>query len=122
LAAAIDAIKNAAKNLGAKPDDAIDLSALADRYQQRLESIELYTDAYRRYCWDVGGIDDYRIAPFHILATEGRAWNDTNNIAHMETIAKYIAGSDPIFMATEYMPINLLDENSIESEPVDPRL
>jgi hypothetical protein len=27
----------------------------------------------------VASIEDYRIAPFHVLATEGRVWNDENH-------------------------------------------
>ncbi|MDR2132562.1 MAG: hypothetical protein LBP30_04365 [Clostridiales Family XIII bacterium] len=27
-----------------------------------------HTEAYLRYCWDVRGIEDYRVAPFHIRA------------------------------------------------------
>ncbi|MDR0433960.1 MAG: hypothetical protein LBH21_02715 [Gracilibacteraceae bacterium] len=40
------------------------------------------------------------MAPFHILAIEGKTWRGENHIWHMETIAKYITGTDPIFMAT----------------------
>jgi len=90
-----------------------DLDALLTRYRARSEALELYTDAYRRYCWEVQSPEDYRIAPFHILATEGKVWTDENHIWHMDTIAKYIAGTDPIFMATEYMLVDVLDENSV---------
>ena len=31
-----------------------------------------YVDAYRRYCWPVQSLDDLKLAPFHLLATEGR--------------------------------------------------
>jgi protein phosphatase len=72
-----------------------------------------YTDAYRRYCWDVKSLDDYRIAPFHILATEGKTWNTENHLFHIESIAKYMTGSDPVFMATNHLLVDLLDERSI---------
>jgi len=120
VAAVIDAIEKAAVVLGEKSVDVeaqsskkADLAALAERHQARLDALNLYTDAYRRYCWDVESLDDYRIAPFHILATEGKTWCDESHIWHMETIANYMTGSDPIFMATNYLPVDLLDENSI---------
>ena len=30
-----------------------------------------YVEAYRRYCWPVASIDDLKLAPFHLLASEG---------------------------------------------------
>jgi len=110
LAAAIDAIKKTEILSG---EGAIDLSALLKQYQDRSEALNLYTDAYRRYCWDVKSLDDYRIAAFHILATEGNVCSEKNHIWHMETVTKYMTGKDPIFMATNYMLVDLLDESSV---------
>jgi protein phosphatase len=124
LFAAIDAIgkasavldgrdENAEANAQAQSGQKVDLHALLLRYQARAEALNLYTDSYRRYCWDVKGLDDYRIAPFHILATEGKTWFGENHIWHMETIAKYMTGTDPVFVATAHMPVDLLDEISV---------
>jgi protein phosphatase len=120
LLSVIDAIGKASAVLGsrdvnveAQSSQKVDLSALLERYQIRADALNLYTDSYRRYCWDVKSLDDYRIAPFHILATEGKTWCGANHIWHMETIAKYITGIDPIFMATTHMLVDLLDENSV---------
>jgi len=85
---------------------------LIKRYQSRADALCLYTDTYRRYCWEIKSLDDYRIAPFHILATEGRTWHEENHVQHMETIAKYMTGADPIFMATNCLLVDLRDENS----------
>jgi len=122
LASAVDIINKAAVALGSNTVDSevqtnknVDLPALLKRYQSRADALNLYTDAYRRYCWDVKSLDDYRIAPFHILATEGKVWNSENHIWHMETIAKYMTTTDPIFTATNHLLIDLLDENSVAS-------
>lgn len=32
--------------------------------------------AYRRYCWPVNGIEDLKLPPFHLLATEGQIYVD----------------------------------------------
>ncbi|MCL1918475.1 MAG: polynucleotide kinase-phosphatase [Peptococcaceae bacterium] len=118
--AVIDAITKAAVTLGgrnvnveAHSSHKADLGLLLERYQARADALNLYTDAYRRYCWDVKSLDDYRIAPFHILATEGKAWCDKGHIWHMETIAQYMTGTDPVFMATKYLTVDLLDESSV---------
>ena len=120
LAAAMEAVMNAAKTLGNKVDSAgeqagqnADLGKLHEKYAKRLEALSYYTEAYRRYCWEVKSLDDYRIAPFHILATEGKTWNNENHIFHMDTIAKYMTGSDPVFMATNHLLVDLLDEDSV---------
>jgi protein phosphatase len=120
LAAAIDAIGKAVHALGgnavdtaAQSSQKADLTVLLERYKAREEALQLYTDAYRRYCWDVKSLDDYRIAPFHILATESKTWFGENHEWHMETIARYMTGTDRIFMATDYLTVNLLDEISV---------
>ena len=90
-----------------------DLESLLAKYTEREEALNLYTDAYRRYCWDVQRIDDYRIAPFHILATEGKTWNTENHLLHMEYITRYMTGIDPVFMPTDHLTIDLTDEKNI---------
>ncbi|MDR0916301.1 MAG: polynucleotide kinase-phosphatase [Oscillospiraceae bacterium] len=88
---------------------------LLDRYREKAAMLERYTDAYRRYCWDVRTIDDYRIAPFHVLATEGKVWSAENHVWHMETIRKFITGADPIFMATDYIEVDTTDDASVRA-------
>ena len=120
LAASVEAIENAISALGGKTVESenqsrqtVDLQVLQALYKARAGALDLYTEAYRRYCWDVQSLDDLKIAPFHILATEGRVWSDESHVWHMESIAKYITGSDPIFMATDYIVVDLLDENTV---------
>jgi len=93
----------------------VDLSAVLDSYKQRRESLEQYTDAYRQYCWPVDSIEDYRIAPFHILATEGKVWSGENHLIHMDEIKRYMTGSDPLFMATNHIQVDLNDEASVQN-------
>ena len=42
-------------------------------FEQRHADAGAFTDAYRRYCWPVRSLADLKLAPFHLLATEGRA-------------------------------------------------
>jgi protein phosphatase len=89
------------------------IAAALEQFEQRKEGLDRYTDAYRRYCWTVSSIDDYRIAPFHILATEGKVWNDENHLCHLETIRQYLTGIDPLFTATSHIVVDLHDERSL---------
>lgn len=92
-----------------------DPSELLSRFAEKKDAMEKYVDAYREYCWKVNDINDLRIAPFHILAVENRVFSEEKHTWHMETIRRYCTGSDPVFMATEYICIDTSDESSIES-------
>ncbi|MEO1308791.1 MAG: polynucleotide kinase-phosphatase, partial [Pseudomonadota bacterium] len=51
------------------------------------------------YCWSAETVDDYRIAPFHLLAAEGRVFSDRSHLWHMQTLGK-LAETDPILRST----------------------
>jgi protein phosphatase len=46
-------------------------ASLLAYYRERTAMVEHYVQAYRRYCWEVRSMDDLKLAPFHLLATEG---------------------------------------------------
>ena len=60
------------------------------------------------YCWSAESLDDYRIAPFHLLASEGRVHTDRPHSWHMDTLAR-LAASDPILTATAWTRIDPAD-------------
>jgi protein phosphatase len=89
-----------------------DLTAI---YQARLDRLCNYRDAYRHYCWPVTSLADYRLAPFHLLASEGAVHTDKTNRWHMETLHR-LAASDPKFiLATPFQEVSLMDEAAVES-------
>ncbi|MEU5520837.1 polynucleotide kinase-phosphatase [Streptomyces sp. NPDC047860] len=51
----------------------VEVRELLDRQRERAESASAFTDAYRRYCWTTDGLDGVRLAPFQILAVQGRS-------------------------------------------------
>jgi protein phosphatase len=65
-----------------------DAGALRDRYAGRAAMAADYVDAYRRYCWPVQGVSDLKVAPFHLLATEGAVHTSKDHLWHMETLAR----------------------------------
>jgi protein phosphatase len=94
------------------PPAGMNIAAVLKQFEQRKECLDLYTGAYRRYCWTVSSTEDYRVAPFHILATEGKVWNSENHLHHLETIRRYMTGVDPLFTATSHIVVDLHDEQS----------
>ncbi|MET7452270.1 polynucleotide kinase-phosphatase [Streptomyces sp. NPDC005574] len=51
----------------------VDVSDLLARQRERAAAAAAFTDAYRRYCWPTDGLDGVRLAPFQLLAVEGRS-------------------------------------------------
>lgn len=86
---------------------------LLERYERRHAAAERYTAAYRNYCWEVDSLDDLRLAPFHLLASEGTVHTDKDHAWHMSTLSR-LAGGDPVLMATACREAHLSDESSIE--------
>jgi predicted kinase/diadenosine tetraphosphatase ApaH/serine/threonine PP2A family protein phosphatase len=89
--------------------------ALLARTTARRQAAAHYADAYRRYCWPVHGLDDLRLAPFHLLATEGRTYFDRDHAWHMETL-RTLALADPgLLRATPYRVVPLSDPAEVEA-------
>ena len=93
----------------------VDPRELLTRFKAKREDIDKYIDAYREYCWTVKSVDDYRIAPFHLLATEGKVYSDQKHVWHMETLKRYLTGIDPVFMETPYICVDTEDEASVRA-------
>ncbi|NUT28333.1 MAG: polynucleotide kinase-phosphatase, partial [Streptomyces sp.] len=51
----------------------VDVSDLLARQRERASDAAAFTEAYRRYCWTTDGLDGVRLAPFQILAVQGRS-------------------------------------------------
>lgn len=91
-----------------------DLSAVLEQFRAKQEAIDRYIDAYGEYCWTVKDVNDFKIAPFHLLACEGKVFSDKAHVWHMETLKQYIAG-DELFLATPYLCVDTEDEASVAS-------
>ncbi|MFM9372465.1 polynucleotide kinase-phosphatase [Streptomyces sp. Da 82-17] len=51
----------------------VDTGDLLERQRERAADAEAFAQAYRRYCWSTEGLDGVRLAPFQILAVQGRS-------------------------------------------------
>ncbi|MFS4091635.1 polynucleotide kinase-phosphatase [Streptomyces sp. AF1A] len=50
-----------------------DVGDLLGRQRERAADAAAFTEAYRRYCWSTDGLDGVRLAPFQLLAVQGRS-------------------------------------------------
>ncbi len=90
----------------------IDVGALFERHKVRLNLAERFARAYRNYCWPVESLKDIRIAPFHVMATEGTVHSDKDHIWHMNAIGSVIPEGDGLLMRTPYQVVDLADPAS----------
>lgn len=104
------ALRDAIQWLGKSGDPA--LVPILERTTTRAEMIDLYINAYRRYCWPINSLQDYRLAPFHVLASEGKTYFDRDHLWHMEIIQRLCAAGAPILHMTPYRLIDVNDPTS----------
>ncbi len=97
----------AALEMAAKRISGVD--AFLSHYQNRAEMAAQYVEAYQRYCWQVESLADLKLAPFHILATEGEVHNDKTHVWHMETLAHLCKAEPELLLATAYKIVDVND-------------
>ncbi len=103
-------LRQAHDRIFAAAERGVAMGALHDEYAGRQRAAQQFTDAYRRYCWNVASIEDVRLAPFHLLASEGRAHTDQTHIWHIEQIRRLAAADTQVLMATACRVVDLADE------------
>jgi protein phosphatase len=111
LAAAIQAAE-AAAGRGVEA-----VAPLLERLRARAQNLARYSTAYRGYCWEVDGLEGVRVAPFHLLASEGRTYLDREHTWHMAELACLAGGAenaeaDPLFLATAHRVVDMRNEEA----------
>ena len=86
-----------------------------EKFSYKKAAISQFTDAYRNYCWELNSVEDYKLAPFHILATEGAVHGDKNHEWHMENIKEICQTDEKIFRITPYKIVDTKDKHSIKT-------
>ncbi len=88
------------------------LAALCEGMRQKKEMVELYREAYRRYCWPVQSIADLKLAPFHLLVSEDAVHTDKDHTWHMETLSRVCQEDSGILLATPFKMVETGDEKA----------
>ncbi|MDF1695509.1 MAG: polynucleotide kinase-phosphatase [Saprospiraceae bacterium] len=94
------------------------IDELLEKFQYKKQATEKFIHSYQNYCWEVNGIEDYKVAPFHILATEGNVYVDKSHEWHMEEIQKICKSDAEIFTMTNFKIVDTNEESSI-NEAID---
>jgi protein phosphatase len=115
-AVACAAVNVAVETLHAASARVPDAGAVASSFESRAAMVTRYVDAYRKYCWPVSSLSDIRLAPFHVLATEGAVHVQRDHAWHMESIAAMTRGDGTgVLVATPYRVVDLHDEGSVSA-------
>jgi protein phosphatase len=78
--------------------------------EERLARARKYATAWAPYVWPVTGIDDLRVAPFHILASEGAVHFDKPHPWHMSMVERLAGQGDRLVQLTRWRSVALHDE------------
>ncbi|MEU3917678.1 polynucleotide kinase-phosphatase [Streptomyces sp. NPDC029004] len=92
----------------------VPMDALLAKQRDRAADAAAFTEAYRRYCWTTEGLDGVRLAPFQILAVQGRS---LASVPHDEQLAwlDRLVEHDPtgLLQVTRRLLVETADEASV---------
>ena len=108
---ALEAAKSALDAATARVDG---LAELTQQTGARLEALTKYREAYRHYCWSVRSVDDLKLAPFHLLASEGAVHTDKQHTWHMEILGRLCAADAKLLLATPFRVVDVNDAASVD--------
>jgi protein phosphatase len=91
----------------------LSLDGTVENYERHLQALNRYQQAYQAYCWEIDGLRSVKVAPFHLLATEGRVYDDHDHEWHVKSFAD-LAVVDDLWKATEFVIAELTNEESCQ--------
>ncbi|MET9846860.1 polynucleotide kinase-phosphatase [Streptomyces ossamyceticus] len=94
----------------------VDVGALLDKQRERAVDAAAFTEAYRRYCWPTEGLDGVRLAPFQILAVQGRslaALPHDEQLALLDRLVEFDASG--LLQTTRRLFVDTGDEDSVRA-------
>ena len=112
LPAAVMALETCAARL--RGEEKEKLSGIEAWFRVREQDIGRFVAAYRQYCWSVKTLTDLKLAPFHVLATEGHVHTDKDHPWHMQLLAEVCRADPELLLATRYQVVDVTDPASQE--------
>ena len=109
--AALPIVMEALQQAGSR---GLDLNGHLEKTGARIEMAKKFRSAYRNYCWPVNTLDDYKLAPFHIMATEGQVHVDKNHLWHMDQIHQICQEDPKVLLATNYLEVDLNNKAAVQ--------
>jgi protein phosphatase len=85
---------------------------LVESFRARAEDMKDFVDAYRRYCWPVESLADLRLAPFHLLASEGAVHFDKDHLWHMTVAGELVGAGGELLHPTAHIEVEITNSDS----------
>lgn len=104
---AVDSLLQTAQRL--EGEEKTKVEQILGECRSRWDHVGQFVAAYRQYCWPVTTLTDLKLAPFHLLASEGRVHTDKNHAWHMDTLAKICREDPELMLATSYKVVDVTD-------------
>ncbi|MER7015094.1 polynucleotide kinase-phosphatase [Saccharopolyspora sp. NPDC000359] len=111
-AAAEAVLPPALEALTAAAERGVEISDLLAKTGARAGNAGAYRDAYRRYCWPTEGLRGVRLAPFQLLATEGRTYHRREHSWHLALADRLVRADPEVFAATRRFAVDTTDPAS----------
>ena len=111
-AAALAALPAAERVLEAASARGVEVADLLARTSSRSRNAAAYTDAYRRYVWPTSGLDGVQLAPFQLLASEGRTWTDRDHGWHLALADRLVEAAPALVRTTRRLLVDTADPES----------
>jgi hypothetical protein len=83
------------------------------RNGSRAENAAAFRAAYRPYCWPTNGLTGVRIAPFQVLASEGKTYHDQPHDWHLAVADRLVTADPDLFATTRRLAVDTTDPASV---------
>ncbi|NEA46555.1 polynucleotide kinase-phosphatase [Streptomyces sp. SID10815] len=94
----------------------VDVSALLGRQRERAADAAAFTAAYRRYCWSTDGLEGVRLAPFQVLAAQGRSLAEVPHDEQLALIDRLVDhDATGLLQITRRLYVDVADPESVRS-------
>ncbi|MEV5898876.1 polynucleotide kinase-phosphatase [Streptomyces sp. NPDC052127] len=94
----------------------VDVADLLSRQRERASDAAAFTEAYRRYCWTTDGLDGVRLAPFQILAVQGRSLTDLPHDVQLSLLDRLVEHDNTgLLQTTRRLYVDTADPESVQA-------
>lgn len=94
----------------------VDVGDLLSRQRERASDAAAFTEAYRRYCWTTDGLDGVRLAPFQILAVQGRSLADLPHDVQLSLLDRLVEHDNTgLLQTTRRLYVDTADPESVQA-------
>jgi protein phosphatase len=94
----------------------VDVAGLLARQRERASDAAAFTEAYRRYCWTTDGLDGVRLAPFQILAAQGRSLADLPHDEQLSLLDRLVEHDNTgLLQTTRRLYVDTADAESVRA-------